>query len=76
MFSDTIIGKHEYKGRPIGLWGEEREECSLDLGIVCIFVDSNGKTTEYPFPQHFMDTKEITVFIQSVIDEEYPEMLI
>jgi len=72
-FINEEKGLATYKELPLGLWGEDNDEFSNDLGIVCIFI---GRDKEYPFPQHFMDADEIFSFISSVIEKDNPELLI
>jgi len=78
-YPELISEKFEYWGdkavplqKSYGLWGETLDESSMDLGLSAVFVDE----TPYPFPRHFMRTKEIYNFIISILERNYPELLV
>ena len=64
------LGDNVYE--PIGLWGEDNEGMSNDIGVACIFINGNS----HAIPEHFMPQDRFRTFIVDTVKEHYPEYLI
>ncbi len=79
-YKELAFGKHQFFNpewidmppEAMGLWGESTQHMMDDLGLACVFFDSEP----YVIPEHFMDRKKLAKFILKIAEEDYPHYLI